>query len=201
MGWQRQTRSVWVADTPAKGSGKGSGKGGKGSGMNSLASPKPPVPCTAPACGLTISAGFDWCRCGTARKSPPPPTKAERQEEARLAEERRAKRRRKKKAQRNSAKEESSESSLTMLLMQESQCRSVWAYAVEHKGSTEEWLAPQVVEDLETFGLKEEKPTLKLDQEPSIVDVLREVARQRQTHHSTSLDHSGVGESDSNATI
>ena len=97
--------------------------------------------------------------------------------------------------------EVSSENSLTMLVMQESQCRSVWAYAVEHKGSAEEWLAPLVVEDLETVGLKEEKLTVKSDQEPSVVDVLREVARQRQTHHGTSLDHSGVGESDSNATI
>ena len=40
------------------------------------------------------------------------------------------------------------ETSLTILVMQESQCRSVWAYAVEHKGVRDDWIANQAVEDL-----------------------------------------------------
>ena len=34
--------------------------------------------------------------------------------------------------------------SQTMLVMQESQCTSVWSYAVEHKGSSEEWVVHQI---------------------------------------------------------
>ena len=51
------------------------------------------------------------------------------------------------------------ETSLTMLLMQGSQCRSVWAYAVEHKGARHDWIANQLVEDLETVRLRCDRPT------------------------------------------
>ena len=32
----------------------------------------------------------------------------------------------------------------TVLVMQESECRSIWAYAVEHKGGSENWVADQM---------------------------------------------------------
>ena len=52
------------------------------------------------------------------------------------------------------------ESSATMLVMQESQCQSVWAYLVEHKGSREDWVSAQIVEDLETVGLRNDRVVL-----------------------------------------
>ena len=42
---------------------------------------------------------------------------------------------------------------------------------------------------------------MKSDQEPSIVDVLREVAARRTAPYGTGIEHSAVGESDTNATI
>ena len=93
------------------------------------------------------------------------------------------------------------ESSLTILVMQESQCRSVWAYAVEHKGSSEEWVTAQAVEDLETIGLKNDRIVMKSDQETSVVDVLREIARHRQAEFGTAIEQSAVGESNSNASV
>ena len=36
-----------------------------------------------------------------------------------------------------------------VLVMQESECRSVWSYAVDKKGSSEEWVIHQICEDLD----------------------------------------------------
>ena len=91
--------------------------------------------------------------------------------------------------------------SITCAVMHESLCDSAWAYAVKSKGSTERWLIDQVVEDLETVGLKNERLVLKSDQEPSIVDVMREVQRARESEYGTAMDNSRVGDSDSNGTI
>ena len=44
--------------------------------------------------------------------------------------------------------------SLTVLVAQESLCRSVWAYAVKSKGAKEDWVISQICEDLETVGLQ-----------------------------------------------
>ena len=52
-------------------------------------------------------------------------------------------------------------SSITVAVMQESLCKSVWAYAVDTKGSMEEWMVQQAIEDLETVGLKNERLVLK----------------------------------------
>ena len=93
------------------------------------------------------------------------------------------------------------ESSLTILVMQESQCKSVWAYAVEHKGSREEWVTAQAVEDLETVGLRNDRVVLKSDQETSVVSVLKEIARQREAEFGTAIEEASVGESDSNASV
>ena len=64
--------------------------------------------------------------------------------------------------------------------MQESLTKSVWAYAVESKGSSEEGMTDQICEDLETIGLKNERIVLKSDQEPSIVDVMKEIQKARE---------------------
>ena len=93
------------------------------------------------------------------------------------------------------------ETSLTMLVMQESQCRSVWAYAVEHKGSREDWIAHQVVEDLETVGLRNDRVVLKSDQEPAVTDLLKDIARRRESEYGTALEQSKVGESNSNSSV
>ena len=57
--------------------------------------------------------------------------------------------------------------------MQESQCRSVWAYAVEHKGSSEAWVVDQIAEDLETIGLRNDRVMIKSDQETSANDIAK----------------------------
>ena len=90
---------------------------------------------------------------------------------------------------------------LTMLVVQESQCRSVWAYAVESKGTSEDWLPLQILEDMETVGMKEEKMVVKSDQEVAITDLAREIAKLRESSYGTSIEQSAVGESDSNATV
>ena len=93
------------------------------------------------------------------------------------------------------------ETTITVAVMQESLCRSVWSYAVETKGSMEEWMVQQVCDDLETVGLKNERLVLKSDQEPAIVDVMKEIQKARECEYGTSLDNSRVGDSDSNGTI
>ena len=94
----------------------------------------------------------------------------------------------------------------TCVLACVSQCTSVWAYPVEKKGATEEWVTAQLVEDFETIGLKSEKITLKSDQEPSIRALFEAtfVRSQREGEcYNPSLEQfvpeaSAVGESQSN---
>ena len=93
------------------------------------------------------------------------------------------------------------ETSLTILVMQESQCRSVWAYAVEHKGAGDDWIANQAFEDVETVGLHSDRIVLKSDQEASVTALVKEIARQRESEFGTAVEESAVGESDSNATV
>ena len=90
---------------------------------------------------------------------------------------------------------------MTIAVMQESLCKSVWAYAVASKGASEQWMVEQVLEDLETIGLKNQRIVLKSDQEPSIVEVLREVQKGRESEYGSAMDNSRVGDSDSNGTI
>ena len=91
-------------------------------------------------------------------------------------------------------------SSMTVLVMQESMCASVWTYAVEVKGSGDEWLPEQLVEDFETIGLTQERLILKADQEPSITDMQRVVVKRR-AGHGTALEQSHVGVSNSNGRV
>ena len=91
--------------------------------------------------------------------------------------------------------------SQTVLVMQESLCRSVWAYAVEHKGSSEAWVIDQIAEDLDTVGLRNDRIIVKSDQETSANDIAREIAKCRASKHGTALDNSHVGDSNTNGTI
>lgn len=93
------------------------------------------------------------------------------------------------------------ESSVTALVMQESTCRSVWAYAFEHKGAADDWIVEQICEDLDTIGLRSDRIVIKSDQEAAIVDMAKAVARNRASDFGTALESSAVGESDSNGTI
>ena len=97
--------------------------------------------------------------------------------------------------------DDSNDHSRTMLVMQESQCGSVWSYGVDSKGASEAWVIDQVCEDLETVGMKNERVIVKTDQENSAAEVAREVAKVRSTEFGTAVDHSAVGESNSNGTI
>ena len=99
------------------------------------------------------------------------------------------------------AKTEVESSKQAILVMQESECRSVWAYAVDRKDATKAWMVYQLCEDLETVGLKNDRIIAKTDQEASASDVAKEVARQRVSLFGTAGDNSSVGESDTNGTI
>ena len=90
--------------------------------------------------------------------------------------------------------------SMTVLVMAETLCRSVWAYAVTTKGAGEAWVAEQIVEDLETVGLSQERIIVKADQEASITDVQRAVVQAR-SGLGTALEQSRVGDSNSNGRV
>jgi hypothetical protein len=94
-----------------------------------------------------------------------------------------------------------SSASMTVLVMQESQCRSVWAYAVESKGSSEAWVIDQISEDLDTIGFRNDRIIIKSDQETSANDIAREVAKRRASTFGTALENSAVGDSNSNGTV
>ena len=87
--------------------------------------------------------------------------------------------------------------SMTVLVMVETLCRSVWAYAVGQKGTADAWVAEQIAEDLEIVGLTGERIVVKTDQENSIVCLQRAVAAAR-AGHGTALENSRVGDSNSN---
>ena len=70
-----------------------------------------------------------------------------------------------------------------------------------HKGKREDRLVEQVIEDLETDGLRNDRIVLKSDQENSITEVMREVQKRRQADFGTAIDTSRVGDSDSNGTV
>ena len=89
---------------------------------------------------------------------------------------------------------------LTTLVMKESECKSLWAYPVMSKGaSNEPWVVKQILHDIDTIGLSQERIIIKNDQEPAIKDLKAELARQRNA--ATASEESRVGDSNSNATI
>ena len=87
--------------------------------------------------------------------------------------------------------------SMTCMAMQESECGSVWSYAVTQKGATERWMVEQLVDDIATVGLGQVRVIVKSDQEPAITDVQRELAKVR-AEPGTALENSRVGDSNSN---
>ena len=95
---------------------------------------------------------------------------------------------------------EVAKTSLTVLVMIETMCRSVWAYACSAKGGSEEWLVDQIVEDMDTIGLAEERIIVKTDQEPSMTDMQKSIAKER-AKHGTALENSRVGDSNSNGKV
>ena len=95
---------------------------------------------------------------------------------------------------------EKAKTSLTVLVMTETMCRSIWAYACESKGSGEQWIIEQILEDLETIGISEERIILKTDQESSMTDIQKAIAKAR-AGHGTALENSRVGDSDSKGKV
>ena len=64
-------------------------------------------------------------------------------------------------------KQVESKVSVTVMLMLETLCSSVWVYVIDGKGaSSVDWLAQQVVDDIETVGLAKDRIITKTDQEP-----------------------------------
>ena len=70
--------------------------------------------------------------------------------------------------------------SMTVMVMVETMCHSVWAYVVESKGSGEEWMIDQMLEDMQTVGLANERIIIKTDQENAITDVQNALGKARQ---------------------
>ena len=72
---------------------------------------------------------------------------------------------------------------------------------MERKGASEEWVIDQIIEDLDTIGLRNDKIMMKSDHESSAADVSRAIARCRATDYGPGVETSAVGDSNSNATI
>ena len=96
--------------------------------------------------------------------------------------------------------EETAKVSLTVLVMVETLCQSIWAYACESKGSGEQWMVEQIVDDMQTIGLYDERIVLKSDQEASITDLQRAIVEARKGQ-GTALENSRVGDSNSNGRV
>ena len=87
------------------------------------------------------------------------------------------------------------------LVMTDTMCDSVWAYALKRKSVTEgSWIAKQIVDDLNTIGMGKRRIIVKTDQEVSIVEMRTEIARRR-SDVGTSLEISKVGDSNSNGKV
>ena len=67
--------------------------------------------------------------------------------------------------------------------MKETLCGSVWAYALKSKSVNEDpWIADQLVDDMRTVGLANERILVKPDQEASIVDLQLGIAKRRDSN-------------------
>ena len=96
---------------------------------------------------------------------------------------------------------ETAVTSLTALVLKETMCESVWAYALKSKSVAEDpWVAEQIVDDLNTIGLAKDRIIVKTDQEASIVDLQHEIVKRR-SDVGTSLENSKVGDSNSNGKV
>ena len=97
------------------------------------------------------------------------------------------------------------EESLTALVMKETMCGSVWAYSLRSKSVAEDpWVADQLVDDMCTIGMAQERVVIKSDQEAAIVELQLEVAKRRNYADygvGTGIENSKVGDSNSNGKI
>ena len=89
---------------------------------------------------------------------------------------------------------------LTILVMKDRDSRMLGAAVVPRKGTTGRYAADEVVDFLRELGCSAMPVTLKSDQEPAIVALLDEVVRRRPTAQ-TFIEHSPVGESQSNGVV
>ena len=83
-----------------------------------------------------------------------------------------------------------------VLVARDRETKMTVAHVVPHKGAEQEWVAEQLVRDLLKFGHHGEL-TLKTDQEPAIVDLMRVVASLRGSNRTT-LEQSPTADSSGN---
>ena len=70
--------------------------------------------------------------------------------------------------------------SMTLMVMLETLCGSVWAYATNGKGyAADPWLTKRIHSDLVTVGMGTIRIVVKTDTEPAILDVRRAIAGAR----------------------
>ena len=86
-----------------------------------------------------------------------------------------------------------------ILVSKDRRTRLLGAHHVPSKGSVHDWVIQQCCRDLEKWGYWNDVG-LKSDQEKALVDVLKEIAIAR-GNRSTTIEHSPVGESQSNGLI
>ena len=91
----------------------------------------------------------------------------------------------------------------TVLVMKDSMIGSIFAYLVGKKGATnEDWLAKQMLDDLDSLGLNRSRIVMKSDPEKSIEDVKKDNARRKTvTGHNTTQESTAVGDSDMNGKV
>ena len=75
-----------------------------------------------------------------------------------------------------------------------------WLQTTEPKGSAEQWVIDQTVEDIETVRLKNERIIVEADQDSSIADIQMAVARARDGY-GVAIEQSRVGDSISNRRV
>ena len=88
---------------------------------------------------------------------------------------------------------------VVVLVARDRETKMTMSHVVPVKGANQEWVAEQLVRDLLKVGHHGDL-ILKSDQEPAVVDLLREVARLRGTKR-TILEQSAVGDSKANGMI
>ena len=87
--------------------------------------------------------------------------------------------------------------SLTALVLKETMCDSVRAYALKSKSVAEDpWIGDQIVDDLNTIGMGKNRIIVTTDQKKSAVELQTQIARKR-ADTGTSLETSKVGDSNS----
>ena len=89
---------------------------------------------------------------------------------------------------------------MKVLVLVDRQSGYLMAHVVDQKGLKDETVATRILEDLIRTG-RRGKLILRSDQEPSLVQVLEEVARRRSRDSETILEHSPTGDSKSNGRI